>query len=193
MYNARSSTRLLFLEQHLVPSPSLPPGKLVREEHSSCLRGGENEKGSKHTAFRRADAHQSCMLRRMPNNTCKYKEEHVRGKTAQSIEAFTDARGLRPPLRQGLHATSARLGQRGWLTERVPATALAKLFPRLASTRLDLGGLSAPKNEVTFRATSGGNRCGYGSGAGFAGGERFAQRPEGGPPQGAAASCPSSA
>src|SRR3954469_11253753 len=101
--------------------------------------------------------------------------------------------GLRPSLHQGLHATSARLGQRGWSTERVPATALAKLLSRLASTRLDLGGQSAPKNEVAFRATSGANHCGYGSGAGFAGGERLAQRPEGGPPQGAAASCPNSA
>src|SRR3954468_12194361 len=107
--------------------------------------------------------------------------------------SFTDARGLRPPLRQGSHATAARLGQGGWLTERVPATALAKLLPRLASTRLDLGGRNAPKNEVAFFAASGVNRCGYRSSAGFAGSERFAQRPEGGPPQGAAASCPNSA
>src|SRR3954470_20258722 len=35
-----------------------------------------------------------------------------------------------------------------------------------------------------FFAASGANRCGYGSGAGFTGGERLAQRPEGGPPQG---------
>src|SRR3954465_2007319 len=101
--------------------------------------------------------------------------------------SFTDARGLRPPLRQGSHATAARLGQRGWLTERVPATALARLLPRSASTRLNLGGRGAPKNEVAFLATSGANFCGYGSGAEFAGSERFAQRPEGGPPQGAAA------
>src|SRR4051812_3421297 len=97
------------------------------------------------------------------------------------------------PLRQGSHATAARLGQGRWLTERVPATALARLLPRLAPTRLDLGGRSAPKNEVAFLATSGAKHCGYRSGAGFAGSERFAQRPEDGPPQGAAASCPNSA
>src|SRR4051812_25990269 len=98
------------------------------------------------------------------------------------------------PLRQGSHATAARLGQRGWPPERVPATALAKLLPRPATTRLNLGGRGAPKNEVALFATSGINLCGYGSGARFAGSERFAQRPEGGPPQGAvAASCPISA
>src|SRR3954462_11734281 len=71
--------------------------------------------------------------------------------------------------------------------ERVPATALARFLPRSASTHLNLGGRGAPKNEVAFLATSGANFCGYGSGAEFAGSERFAQRPEGGPPQGAAA------
>src|SRR3954470_8054118 len=91
------------------------------------------------------------------------------------------------PLRQGSHATAARLGQRGWLTERVPATALARFLPRSASTRLNLGGRGAPKNEVAFLATSGANLCGYGSSAEFAGSERLAQRSEGGPPQGAAA------
>src|SRR3954471_6950733 len=55
------------------------------------------------------------------------------------------------------------------------------------------GGRGAPGNEVAFLVTSGANFCGYGSGAEFAGGESFAQRPEGGPPQGAAASCPVSA
>src|SRR3954462_12076666 len=94
---------------------------------------------------------------------------------------------LRPSLCQGLHATAARLGQRGWLMERVPTTALARSLPRSASTRLNLGGLSAPKNEVAFLATSGANFCGYRSGAKLAGSERLAQRPEDGPPQGAAA------
>src|SRR4051812_36700073 len=94
---------------------------------------------------------------------------------------------LRPSLYQGLHATAARLGQRGWLTERVPTTALARSLPWSASTRLNLGGLSTPKNEVAFLATSGANFCGYGSGAKLAGSERLAQRPEDGPPQGAAA------
>src|SRR3954471_12045311 len=47
------------------------------------------------------------------------------------------------------------------------------------------GGRGAPGNEVAFLVTSGANFCGYGSGAEFAGGESFAQRPEGGPPQGA--------
>src|SRR3954462_12899451 len=117
-------------------------------------------------------------------------EESTQGANRAKHRSFTDARGLRPPLRQGSHATAARLGQRGWLTERVPATALAKLLPRSATFRLNLGGRGAPKNEVAFLATSGANLCGYGSGAGFAGSERFAQRPEGGPPQGAAASCP---
>src|SRR3954468_24202139 len=101
--------------------------------------------------------------------------------------SFTDARGLRPPLRQGSHATAARLGQRGWLTERVPATALSRLLPRLASTRLNLGGRGAPKDEVAFPATSGANSCGYGSGAEFAGNERLGHRPEGGPLRGSAA------
>src|SRR3954469_10958814 len=91
------------------------------------------------------------------------------------------------PLYQGLHATAARLGQRGWLTERVPTTALARFLPRSASTRLNLGGLGMTKNEVAFLATSGANSCGYGSGAKFAGSEGLAQRPEDGPPQGAAA------
>src|SRR3954470_12886129 len=77
--------------------------------------------------------------------------------------------------------------ERGWPTERVPTAALARFLPRSASTRLDLGGLGSPKNEVAFPVTSGANFCGYGSGAEFAGGERLAQRPEGGPPQGAAA------
>src|SRR3954471_902954 len=95
--------------------------------------------------------------------------------------------GLRPALYQGLHATAARLGQRGWLTERVPTTALARASPRSASTCLDLGGLSAPKNKVAFLATSGANFCGYRSGAKLAGSEKLAQRPEDGPPQGAAA------
>src|SRR3954470_23129560 len=90
------------------------------------------------------------------------------------------------PLRQGSHATAARLGQRGWLTERIPATALARFLPRSASTRLNSGGRGAPKNEVAFLATSGANFCGYGSGAEFAESETFAQRPGGGPPQGAA-------
>src|SRR4051812_32735090 len=55
------------------------------------------------------------------------------------------------------------------------------------------GGRGAPGNEVAFLVTSGANFRGYRSGAEFAGGESFAQRPEGGPPQGAAASCPVSA
>src|SRR3954470_8804866 len=104
--------------------------------------------------------------------------------------SFTDMWGPAPapaPLRQGSHATVARLGQGGWPPERVPATALAKLLPRPATTRLNLGGRGAPKNDVALFATSGINLCGYGSGARFAGSERFAQRPEGGPPQGAAA------
>src|SRR4051812_18838770 len=95
--------------------------------------------------------------------------------------------GLRPALYQGSHATAARLGQRGWLTERIPTTALARASPRSASTCWDLGGLSAPKNKVAFLATSGTNFCGYRSGAKLAGGEQLAQRPEDGPPQGAAA------
>src|SRR3954471_15472595 len=69
----------------------------------------------------------------------------------------------------------------------VPTAARARPLPRSASTRLDLGGLGSPKNEVAFPATSGANFYGYGSGAEFAGGEELAQRPEGGPPQGAAA------
>src|SRR3954463_14138029 len=101
--------------------------------------------------------------------------------------AHSYAWDLRSSLYQGLHATTTRLGQRGWPTERVPTAALARSLPRSASTRLDLGGLVSPKNEVAFPATSGANFCGYGSGAEFAGGEKLAQRPEGGPPQGAAA------
>src|SRR3954471_12289215 len=77
--------------------------------------------------------------------------------------------------------------ERGWPTERVPTAALARCLPWSASTHLDLGGLGAPKNEVAFPATSGANFCGYGSGAEFAGGKKLAQRPKGGPPQGAAA------
>src|SRR3954465_12772891 len=64
---------------------------------------------------------------------------------------------LRPALYQGLRATAARLGQRGWLTERVTTTALARASPRSASTCWDLGGLSAPKNKVAFLETSGAN------------------------------------
>jgi len=113
-----------------------------------------------------------------PNREARIRQD-VRGTQAMLGD-------LRPPLRQGSHATAARLGQRGWLTERVPATALARFLPRSASTRLNSGGRGAPKNEVAFLATSGANFCGYGSGAEFAGSERFAQRPGGGPPQGAA-------
>src|SRR4051812_29428706 len=67
------------------------------------------------------------------------------------------ARDLRPALCQGLHATAARLGQRGWLTEWVPTTALARAYPWSASTCWDLGRLSAPKNKVAFLETSGAN------------------------------------
>src|SRR3954464_9321128 len=67
------------------------------------------------------------------------------------------ARDLRPALYQGLYATAARLGQRGWLTERVPTTALARASPRSASTCWNLGGLSAPKNKVALLETSGTN------------------------------------
>src|SRR3954467_9024660 len=55
------------------------------------------------------------------------------------------------------------------------------------------GGRGAPGNEVAFLVTSGASFRGRESGAEFAGGESFAQRPESGPPQGAAASCPVSA
>src|SRR4051812_47478302 len=114
-----------------------------------------------------------------PNREARIRQD-VRGTQAMLGD-------LRPPLRQGSHATAARLGQRGWSTERVPATALARFLPRSASTRLSFGGRGAPKNEVAFLATSDANFCGYGSGAEFAGSETLAQRSEGGPPQGAAA------
>src|SRR3954464_8439393 len=65
--------------------------------------------------------------------------------------------------------------------------------PTVGVDSFNLGGRGAPKDEVAFLATSGANLCGYGSGAGFAGSERFAQRPGGSPPRGAAASCPNSA
>src|SRR3954468_9485330 len=56
----------------------------------------------------------------------------------------------RPPLRQGSHATVARLGQRGWLAERVPATALARFLPRSASTRLTLAGEARLRTRSPF-------------------------------------------
>src|SRR3954465_7813978 len=108
-------------------------------------------------------------------------------KSTRCARHMSYARDLRPALYQGLHATAAILGQRGWLTERVPTTALAMASPQSASTCWDLGGLSAPKNKVAFLATSGTNFCGYWSGAKLAGGEQLAQRPEDGRPQGAAA------
>src|SRR3954463_5628578 len=108
-------------------------------------------------------------------------------KSTRCAKHMSYARDLRPALYQALHATAAKLGQRGWLKERVPTTALARASPRSASTCWDLGGLSAPKNKVAFLATSGTNFCGYRSGAKLAGGEQLAQRPEDGPPQGAAA------
>src|SRR3954464_10624849 len=55
------------------------------------------------------------------------------------------------PLRQGSHATAARLGQRGWLPERVPATALARFPPpRSASTRLTLAGEARRRTRSPF-------------------------------------------
>src|SRR4051812_2942508 len=70
-------------------------------------------------------------------------------------EHVSYARDLRPALHQGSHATAARLGQRGWLAERVPTTALAMASPQSVSTCWNLGGLSAPKNKVTFLEASG--------------------------------------
>src|SRR3954467_11187736 len=58
--------------------------------------------------------------------------------------------GLRPPLRQGSHATAARLGQGGCLTERVPAIALARFLPRSASTRLTLAGEARRRTRSPF-------------------------------------------
>src|SRR3954468_16831280 len=76
-------------------------------------------------------------------------------KSTRCAKHTSYARDLRPALYQGLHAIAARLGQRGWLTERVPTTALARASPRSASTCWTLGGLSAPKNKVAFLETSG--------------------------------------
>src|SRR3954462_13372324 len=78
-------------------------------------------------------------------------------KSTRCAKHMSYARDLRPALYQGSHATAARLGQRGWLMERVPTTALARASPRSASTCWDLGGLSAPKNKVAFLETSGTN------------------------------------
>src|SRR4051812_21483737 len=57
---------------------------------------------------------------------------------------------LRPTLRQGSHATAAGLGQRGWSTERVPATALAGLLPRSAPTRWTLAGGARRRTRSPF-------------------------------------------
>src|SRR3954465_4017173 len=95
-------------------------------------------------------------------------------KSTRCVKHMGYARDLRPSLYQGLHATAARLGQRGWLAERVPTTALARSSPPSASPRLNLGGLGAPKNEVAFLTTPGANFCGYGSGAKFAGSGKLA-------------------
>src|SRR3954463_15230078 len=100
----------------------------------------------------------------------------------------------RPSLRQGSHATAARLGQRGWLAETGSGYRAGKTLPTVGVNSFGTpAGEARRGNEVTFLVTSGANFCGRESGAEFAGGESFAQRPEGGPPQGAAASCPVSA
>src|SRR3954468_18848949 len=58
--------------------------------------------------------------------------------------------GLRPSLHQGSHAAAARLGQRGWPTERVPSTAQAGLLPRSASTRETLAGGARRRTRSPF-------------------------------------------
>ena len=113
MYSVCFSARLSFLEQHLVHTTvSFLPGKLVRKEQSFCLR--EKRKKGGNTDM------EPCGLLSLTGIVCCTKCQIIHAMKTRMHEttscakhkSFTDARGLRPALYKGLHATAARLVQK---------------------------------------------------------------------------------
>ena len=85
----------------------------MREEPFLLLKRKEKGEGNKYLAFRRANAY--CMLEcciKCQTEHANSKEKHAKGNRCEKHESFTDARGLRPALYKGLHATAAKLVQK---------------------------------------------------------------------------------
>ena len=116
--------RLFFLEWHLVPPPPpSPPGKLVREERSFCLREKGKGEGNKHIAFRRNSAYRmsKCCIKCQIKHA-NSKEKHAKGNRCENTKSLL------------MHGVCARLCTKGymqqrqglykrWLPERITATA----------------------------------------------------------------------